>query len=103
RGANVSECFRTATVLDTTFAENPENRCSVVLLLDTSGSMAGAPTLSTCLGVAGTCFAEGATRGFFGFAGSFCCPALGKRREAVEESMVGAEGLRLAAAPVVYN
>jgi hypothetical protein len=26
---------------DATFAENPENRCTVVLLLDTSGSMAG--------------------------------------------------------------
>ncbi len=26
---------------DATFAENPENRCAVVLVLDTSGSMAG--------------------------------------------------------------
>jgi uncharacterized protein YegL len=28
---------------DATFAENPENRCPVVLLLDTSGSMSGRP------------------------------------------------------------
>jgi Mg-chelatase subunit ChlD len=26
---------------DATFAENPENRCPVVLVLDTSGSMSG--------------------------------------------------------------
>jgi uncharacterized protein YegL len=29
--------------MDTAFAENPENRCPVVLVLDTSGSMAGEP------------------------------------------------------------
>jgi uncharacterized protein YegL len=28
---------------DATFAENPENRCAVVLVLDTSGSMGGQP------------------------------------------------------------
>src|SRR6266496_1971276 len=28
---------------DLGFAENPENRCPLVLLLDTSGSMSGAP------------------------------------------------------------
>jgi uncharacterized protein YegL len=33
--------FEQQPFLDTTFAENPENRCPVVLVLDTSGSMAG--------------------------------------------------------------
>src|SRR3954452_24871420 len=28
---------------DATFAENPENRCPVVLILDNSGSMSGQP------------------------------------------------------------
>jgi uncharacterized protein YegL len=34
--------FEQQSFMDTTFAENPENRCPVVLVLDTSGSMAGA-------------------------------------------------------------
>jgi uncharacterized protein YegL len=33
--------FEQQPFMDTTFAENPENRCPVVLVLDTSGSMAG--------------------------------------------------------------
>jgi uncharacterized protein YegL len=35
--------FEQQPFLDTTFAENPESRCPVVLVLDTSGSMAGEP------------------------------------------------------------
>jgi uncharacterized protein YegL len=35
--------FEQQPFLETTFAENPENRCPVVLVLDTSGSMAGEP------------------------------------------------------------
>lgn len=34
------------------FAENPENRCPVVLLLDTSGSMSGAPIAALNEGIA---------------------------------------------------
>jgi uncharacterized protein YegL len=33
--------FEQQRFMDSTFAENPENRCPVVLVLDTSGSMAG--------------------------------------------------------------
>jgi uncharacterized protein YegL len=37
----MSDAFAQQPFGDVTFAENPENRCPVVLVLDTSGSMAG--------------------------------------------------------------
>lgn len=37
------ETFEQRPFSDVAFAENPENRCPVVLLLDNSGSMSGAP------------------------------------------------------------
>jgi uncharacterized protein YegL len=43
-GGNMSEnAFEQQPFGDATFAENPENRCPVVLVLDTSGSMSGRP------------------------------------------------------------
>src|SRR4051794_36127754 len=35
--------FEQEAYKDVAFADNPENRCPVVLVLDTSGSMAGKP------------------------------------------------------------
>ena len=43
-GVDMSEVtFEQQPFGDTTFADNPENRCPVVLVLDTSGSMSGRP------------------------------------------------------------
>jgi uncharacterized protein YegL len=44
QGGVISEIgFQQQPFGDTTFAENPENRCPVMLVLDTSGSMGGQP------------------------------------------------------------
>ena len=39
----MSDDFEQQPFTATEFAENPENRCACLLLLDTSGSMAGEP------------------------------------------------------------